>query len=66
MPNSRGLNSTNPAYLESLQARHAGLAEQIEHEQARPSTSPLYLRDLKKKKLFLKEEIVSVQSAGTA
>lgn len=68
MPHSRGLNAhaVNPAHLEALQARHAGLEEKIEREQSWPSTSPFYIRELKKMKLALKEEIETLRAAGSA
>lgn len=66
MPHSRGLQAHKPAYLESLQARHAGLEEKIEREQSWPSTSPFYIRELKKMKLALKEEIHTLRSVGSA
>ncbi len=66
MPHSRGLSAQNPAYLESLQARRAGLEAKIEREQSWPSTSSFYIRELKKMKLALKEEIETLRGAGSA
>ncbi|NCC21737.1 MAG: DUF465 domain-containing protein [Alphaproteobacteria bacterium] len=60
MPSTRGLNASD-SRLQSLQARHAAISEQIEQHQRRPAASDIEIRLLKKMKLALKEELEGIK-----
>jgi hypothetical protein len=53
------------AHISALQHRHADIEARIEEESQRPLPDMATLSKLKKEKLWIKEEIAGLHSAGT-